>query len=56
MADVRTNVALSLITDFENFTEFKPGAHQPQVLDTLLGQVVAWSQALAPLRQVTQGS
>jgi hypothetical protein len=56
MADVRTNVALSLITDFENFTEFKPGAHQAQVLDTLLGQVVAWSQALAPLRKVTQAS
>jgi NAD(P)H-dependent FMN reductase len=52
MADVRTNVALSLITDFENFTEFKPGPHQAQALDTLLGQVVAWSQALAPLRNI----
>jgi hypothetical protein len=27
-----------------------------QVLDTLLGEVVAWSQALAPLRHVTQGA
>jgi NAD(P)H-dependent FMN reductase len=51
MADVRTNVALSLITDFENFTEFKPGPYQAQALNTLLDQVVAWSQALAPLRQ-----
>jgi NAD(P)H-dependent FMN reductase len=56
MADVRTNVALSLITDFENFTAFKPGRYQAQALDTLLGQVVAWSQALAPLRQVTDAS
>jgi NAD(P)H-dependent FMN reductase len=56
MADVRTNVALSLFTDFENFTEFKPGAHQAQVLDTLFGEVIAWSQALAPLRQVTHAA
>lgn len=52
MADVRTNVALSLITDFENFTDFKPGPYQAQALETLLDQVVAWSQALAPLRQI----
>jgi NAD(P)H-dependent FMN reductase len=51
MADVRTNVALSLITDFENFTEFTPGPYQAQALDTLLDQVVSWSDALAPLRQ-----
>jgi NAD(P)H-dependent FMN reductase len=56
MADVRTNVALSLFTDFENFTEFKPGARQAEVLDTLFGQVIAWSQALAPLRQVTEAA
>src|SRR3954451_18770638 len=40
MADVRTNVALSFFTDFENFTEFTPGARQAQVLATLLGEVV----------------
>ena len=56
MADVRTNVALSLLTDFESFTEFKPAAHQAQALDTLFGEVIAWSQALAPLRQVTQAA
>ena len=54
MADVRTNVTLSFFTDFENFTEFVPGAHQAQVLATLFGQVIAWSQALAPLRHVAQ--
>ncbi|MEY2432507.1 MAG: hypothetical protein QOC92_2232 [Acidimicrobiaceae bacterium] len=56
MADVRTNVALSMFTDFENFTDLTPGPHQAQVLDTLFGEVVAWSQALAPLRQVTQAA
>jgi NAD(P)H-dependent FMN reductase len=56
MADVRTNVALSLFTDFENFTDLKPSAQQVQVLDTLLGQVIAWSQALAPLREVSQAA
>jgi NAD(P)H-dependent FMN reductase len=54
MADVRTNVALSLITDFENFTEFKPGPYQAHALNTLFGEVIAWSQALAPLRHITQ--
>jgi NAD(P)H-dependent FMN reductase len=53
MADVRTNVALSLITDFENFMEFQPGPYQAQALDTLFGQVIAWSNALAPLRQAS---
>jgi NAD(P)H-dependent FMN reductase len=56
MADVRTNVALSMFSDFENFTDLKPGAHQAGVLDTLLSQVIAWSEALAPLRQVTKAA
>jgi hypothetical protein len=53
MADVRTNVALSLITDFQDFTHFTPGPYQEQALNTLFNEVVAWSQALAPLRQIT---
>jgi NAD(P)H-dependent FMN reductase len=56
MASVRTNVALSLITDFENFTDFAPGAYQGPALDTLLGEVIAWSEALAPLRKVEDAS
>ena len=50
MADVRTNVALSLFTDFENWTDLRPGPHQADVLNTLLGEVIRWSDALAPLR------
>lgn len=50
MADVRAQVALSLFTDFENFSVFKPGEHQVEALNTTLDQVLAWSRALAPLR------
>jgi hypothetical protein len=31
-------------------TNFTPGDHQLQALTTTLDQVVAWSEALAPLR------
>ncbi|MEU9207081.1 NAD(P)H-dependent oxidoreductase [Streptomyces sp. NPDC048415] len=50
MADVRQQVALSLMTEFENFSVFKPGDYNTQALGVLLDQVVAWSGALAPLR------
>ena len=51
MADVRTNVALSMRSDFVNFTDLAPGEYQRPALDTLLGEVIAWSEALAPLRR-----
>jgi NAD(P)H-dependent FMN reductase len=51
MADVRQQVALSLLTDFENYSVFKPSAYHVAALNTLLDQVVAWSIALAPLRE-----
>lgn len=50
MADVRQQVPLSLMTEFENFSVFKPGEYNVQAVDTMLDQVVAWSEALAPLR------
>ncbi|ABW11017.1 NADPH-dependent FMN reductase [Parafrankia sp. EAN1pec] len=51
MADVRQQVVLSLLTEFENFSVFKPGEYNLAALGTMLDQVVAWSTALAPLRQ-----
>jgi NAD(P)H-dependent FMN reductase len=51
MADVRQQVALSLITEFENFSVFEPGDYNVDALNTLLDQVIAWSTALAPLRE-----
>jgi NAD(P)H-dependent FMN reductase len=50
VADVRAQVALSLFTDFENFTVFRPGPQQEKAVNTMLDQVVAWSGALATLR------
>lgn len=50
MADVRQQVALSLVTEFENYSVFKPGDYNLPALDTLLDQVIAWSGALATLR------
>jgi NAD(P)H-dependent FMN reductase len=50
MADVRAQVALSLRTDFENYSVLKPSDYHRQALTTMLDQVVAWSTALAPLR------
>jgi NAD(P)H-dependent FMN reductase len=51
MADVRQQVAISLLTEFENFSVFKPSDYNRASLETLLDQVIAWSVALAPLRQ-----
>jgi NAD(P)H-dependent FMN reductase len=56
MADVRTNVALSMFADFVNFTDLQPGEHQVEALGTLMDQVVAWSAALAQLREVRQAA
>jgi len=50
MADVRQQVALSLITEFENYSVFNPGDYNLPALNTMLDQIVAWSNALAPLR------
>ena len=50
MADVRAQVTLSLVNDFENFSKLVPSERQEQALNAMLDQLVAWSQALAPLR------
>lgn len=50
VADVRAQVALSLFTDFENFTVFKPASLHENSLNNLLDQLIAWGNALKPLR------
>ncbi|MBP6012833.1 MAG: NAD(P)H-dependent oxidoreductase [Alphaproteobacteria bacterium] len=50
IADVRAQVALSLHTDFENFSTFKPAAMQEGAVGRMLDQVVAWGGALKTLR------
>src|SRR3954469_18313300 len=56
MADVRTNVALSMYTDFVNYTDLQPGEHQVAAIGTLVDQVIAWSSALAPLRAAREAA
>src|SRR5204863_159231 len=51
VADVRQAVLLSLFTDFENFTTFKPGAMHEPIVNKMLDEVIAWGAALKPLRQ-----
>jgi NAD(P)H-dependent FMN reductase len=51
VADVRAQVALSLFTDFQNFSVFTPAAHLEEAVTAMLDQVVAWGGALKTLRQ-----
>ncbi|MBD0369906.1 MAG: NAD(P)H-dependent oxidoreductase [Pyrinomonadaceae bacterium] len=51
VADVRAQVGLSLFTDFENFSQFKPAAHQEQSVNAMLDQVISWGGAMKTLRQ-----
>jgi len=53
MADVGHQVAISVRTDFENYTVFTPRDHHDVALNTLLDQVVDRSTELAPLRQAS---
>lgn len=50
VADVRAQVALSLYTDFENFSTLKPGPHQEAAVNAMLDDLVAWGQALQTMR------
>jgi NAD(P)H-dependent FMN reductase len=54
VADVRAQVQLSLFTDFENFTIFRPAEHHMKTVSSLLDQVIAWGSALKTLRQQHQ--
>lgn len=50
VADVRVHPALSLFTDFENGTTFKPKDVQVDSVHQMLDQVIAWSTALQTIR------
>jgi NAD(P)H-dependent FMN reductase len=51
IATVRNQVLLSLFTDFENFSVFKPAPHQEKSVDAMFDQVIAWGGALKTLRE-----
>ncbi len=50
LAHVRDQVQLSLFTDFENFSEFKPQDMQVDALNTMLKDVVRWAGAMKTVR------
>jgi NAD(P)H-dependent FMN reductase len=51
VADVRAQVSLSLHTDFEDFSVFKPAPHHGKAVHVMLDQVIAWGGALKSLRE-----
>lgn len=50
VATVRSQVQLSLFTDFEEMREFKPASHHEKPLNTMLDQMIIWGGALKQVR------
>jgi NAD(P)H-dependent FMN reductase len=50
VAGVRAQVLLSLFSDFENFSVFKPAASREAAVTAMLDEVLAWGGALQTLR------
>jgi NAD(P)H-dependent FMN reductase len=50
IADVRANVMLSLFTDFENFSVFKPAKNHEKTIDTMINQIVSWGTEMKNVR------
>lgn len=51
IADVREQVTLSLATDFENYSVFKPADYHLDKMNKMFDQVVSWGNALKLVRQ-----
>ena len=50
IADVRAQVMLSLATDFENYSVFKPAGDKEKHVTFMLNQVIEWSEAMKGVR------
>ena len=53
MATVRNQVLLSMFTDFENFSVFKPDSRKETSVNEMLGELIAWGSALKTLRKTS---
>jgi hypothetical protein len=51
VATVRAQVGLSLLTDFENYSVFKPAPQHEKSVHAMLDQVIGWGGALKTLRK-----
>jgi len=54
IADVRAQVGLSLIHDFERFATFKPAPAHEAAVQSMFDQLVAWGTALRALRKTAR--
>src|SRR5437899_9161407 len=50
IATVRLQVLLSMFTDFENFSVFKPASNHEKSVNAMFDQVIAWAGPLKTLR------
>jgi len=50
---VRNQVLLSMFTDFETFSVFKPGPQQETSVNAMPDQLIAWGGALKTLRKTS---
>lgn len=53
VATVRAQVSLSLFSDFENFTTFRPHEHHDKAVHAVADEVVAWGEALNSMRRAS---
>ena len=51
IADIRSQVQLSLFTDFENFSTFKPDPRHEAEVNAMLDQLVLWTKAMKQIRE-----
>ena len=51
IATVRNQVLLSMFTDFENFSVFKPVSQHEKSVNAMFDQVIAWGGALKTVRE-----
>jgi NAD(P)H-dependent FMN reductase len=51
IATVRNQVLLSMFTDFENFSVFKPASQHEKSVNSMFDQIIAWGSALKTLRE-----
>jgi len=53
IATVRNQVLLSMFTDVENFSIFKPGPKREALINAMVDQLIAWGGALKMLRKTS---
>ena len=51
VATIRTQLAFSLSSDFENYTQFKPAPFHLKLLDSMIDQLLSWGTAMQDVRQ-----